>query len=261
MGENEKAIKYIKEGKIAIFIINRPDQRNAMNIQANREMHEAMVDFRDDDNLWVGIVTGAGDKAFCSGADIKETLPFMKTNRNKPWAMPPSIRRGFELWKPLIAAVNGIATGGGLEMALACDIRIAAEGARFGTTEVKVGLIPGGGGTQRLPRTISLCRAAEMLFMGRIIDAQEAYRIGLINKIVPQAELMETAKAWANEICQNAPLAVRAAKKAMYQGLSMTLEQGLVMENSLAAEMTGTADFDEGIKAFTDKRRPNYKGK
>jgi E-phenylitaconyl-CoA hydratase len=255
------AVSYEKEGKIAIFTINRPEARNALNIETMRELHDTMTDFRDDPELWVGIVTGAGEKAFCGGADIKDTLPFMKEHRRDPWAMPPSIMRGLELWKPLIAAINGTALGGGLELALACDIRIAAENARLGTTEVNLGLIPGWGGTQRLPRVIPWCKAAELLLMGKLIDAQEAYRIGLINKVVPQAEVMATAREWAQVICQAAPLAVRSAKEAMLRGSAMTLEEGLRLESSMVAYVLGTEDFTEGTGAFVEKRKPSYKAK
>jgi enoyl-CoA hydratase/carnithine racemase len=255
------AVDYEKEGRIAIFTINRPEAMNAMSVQATRELHEAMVDFRDDDNLWVGIVTGAGEKVFCAGADIKDTLPFMKEHRDQPWAFPATIMRGLELWKPLIAAINGVVLGGGLELALACDIRIASETARFGTPEVSVGLMPGWGGTQRLPRMIPWCKAAELVLMGRPIDAAEAYRIGLVNRVVPQEQVMPTAKELANAICQLAPLAVRAAKEAMIRGSSMTLEEGLHLENSLVAYLTGTDDFAEGTTAFVEKRKPAYKAK
>ncbi|HEY55678.1 MAG TPA: enoyl-CoA hydratase/isomerase family protein [Dehalococcoidia bacterium] len=255
------ALDYKKEGKIAIFTINRPEAMNALNVETVRELLEAMVDFRDDPKLWVGIVTGAGERAFCGGADIKDTLPFMKEHRRDPWSVPASIMRGLELWKPLIAAINGMALGGGLELALACDIRIAAENARLGTPEVNLGMIPGWGGTQRLPRAISKCQAAEILLMGKPVDAQEAYRIGLVNKVVPQAEVMATAKEWAESICQAGPLAVRAAKEAMLKGCDMTLEDGLRLENSLVAYVMGTEDFAEGTKAFVEKRKPEYKGK
>jgi len=255
------ALDYKKEGKIAIFTINRPEAMNALNVETVRELLEAMVDFRDDPKLWVGIVTGAGERAFCGGADIKDTLPFMKEHRRDPWSMPPSIMRGLELWKPLIAAINGMALGGGLELALSCDIRIAAENARLGTPEVNLGMIPGWGGTQRLPRAISKCQAAEILLMGKPVDAEEAYRIGLVNKVVPQAEVMATAKEWAESICQAGPLAVRAAKEAMLKGCDMTLEDGLRLENSLVAYVMGTEDFAEGTKAFVEKRKPDYKAK
>ena len=255
------AIDYKKEGKIAIFTINRPEAMNAMNMAGIRELNEAMTDFRDDAELWVGIITGAGEKAFCGGADIKDTLMFMKEHRQNQWAFPPSIMRGFELWKPLVAAINGMALGGGLEIALACDIRIASETARLGTPEVNLGLIPGWGGTQRAPRMVPWCKAAELLLMGRIIDAQEAYRIGLVNKVVPQAEVMPTAREWAQALCQAAPLAVRAAKEAMVRGYEMTLEDGLKLENALVAYVMGTEDFTEGTTAFVEKRKPVYKAK
>ena len=255
------AIDYKKEGRIAIFTINRPEAMNAMNMEALRELNEAMADFRDDPELWVGIITGAGERAFCGGADIKDTLPFMKEHRRDQWAFPPTIMRGLELWKPLIAAINGMALGGGLEIAMACDIRIASETARLGTPEINLSLIPGWGGTQRLPRMVPWCKAAEILLVGRPIDAQEAYRIGLVNKVVPQAEVMTTAKEWAQVISQAGPLAVRAAKEAMVRGYSLSLEDGLKLENSLVAYLMGTEDFNEGTKAFVEKRKPVYKAK
>ncbi len=255
------AIDYKEEGRIAIFTINRPEALNAMNVQALQELHEVMVSFRDNPEVWVGIITGAGERAFCAGADIKDMLPFMKEHRDTPWAVPATLMRGLELWKPLIAAINGLALGGGLEIALACDIRIASENARLGTPEVTLGLIPGWGGTQRLPRVVPWVKAAEILFMGKPIDAQEAYRIGLINKVVPQDKLMPTAKEWAEVICQAGPLAVRAAKEAMIRGYGMTLEEGLRLENSLEAYLLGTKDFTEGTAAFVEKRKPNFEAK
>jgi enoyl-CoA hydratase/carnithine racemase len=255
------AVDYTKEGKIAIFTINRPEAMNALNMETMRQFRKALEEFRDDDELWVGIVTGAGEKAFCGGADIKDTLPFMKEHSRDQWAMPASIMRGLELWKPMVAAINGMALGGGLELALACDIRIVAEGARLGTPEVTLGLIPGWGGTQRLPRAVPWCKAAELLLMGKLIDAQEAYRIGLVNKVVPPAEVMATAKEWAEALCKAAPLAVRAAKEAMLRGSAMTIEEGLRLENALVASVMATEDFNEGTTAFVEKRKPNYKAK
>jgi len=254
------AIDYKKEGRIATFTINQ-GAVNAMNVQAIRELHETMVDFRDDPDLWVGIITGAGEKAFCGGADIKDYLPFHKEHRYSPWEMPATLMRGLELWKPLIAAINGLALGGGLEIALACDIRIASENARLGTPEVGLGLIPGWGGTQRLPRMVPWCKAAEIILMARPIDAQEAYRIGLVNKVVPLEQLMPTAKEWAEVICQAGPLAMRAGKEAMIRGYGMTLEEGLRLEDSLFAYLLGTEDFEEGSRAFVEKRKPVYKAK
>ncbi len=255
------AVDYKKEGRIAIFTINRPEAFNTVNVQVFQELHDRMVEFRDDPELWVGIITGARTRAFSAGADIKDMLPFARANRDSPGALPPSIMRGLDMWKPLIAAVNGLALGGGLEIVLACDIRIASEKARFGTPEVTLGLIPGWGGTQRLPRMLPWCKAAELLLMGRPIDAQEAYRIGLVNKVVPQEQVMPTAKEWAEVICQAGPLAVRAAKEAMIRGSSLTLEDGLRLESSLFNRIMGTEDYAEGVAAFNEKRRPVYKAK
>lgn len=256
------AIDYQKEGKIAIFTINRPDALNSINVQAFRELHEAMVDFRDDDGLWAGIITGAGDRAFCAGADVKDMLPFLKENLSQDAsAIPATPMRGLELWKPLIAAINGMALGGGLEIALACDLRIASEKARFGSPEVNLGLIPGWGATQRLPRMLPSGKAAELLLMGNLIDAQEAYRIGLVNTVVPPEQVMPTAREWAETICQAGPLAVRAAKQAMIQGSSLTLEEGLQLENDLEAQVMSTEDFTEGTTAFLEKRKPDFKGR
>ncbi len=254
-------IEYTKEGKIAIFTINHPAV-NAMNVEGLRELSEAMTDFRDDPELWVGIITGAGEKAFCAGADIKDLLPFMGDNLpNSPWAVPDTPMRGLEIWKPLIAAINGLALGGGLEIALICDIRIASEKARFGTPEVTLGLLPGWGGTQRLPRMIPWCKAAELLLMGKPIDAQEAYRIGLVNAVVPPEAVMSTARKWAETICQAGPLAVRATKEAMIMGSNMTLQDGLRLENALEAYLLHTEDFAEGTTAFAEKRKPIFKSK
>lgn len=255
------AIDYTKEGRIAIFTINRPEAYNAIDVSTNQELRDALVDFRDDPELWVGIITGAGEKAFCGGADIKNMIPFMKKMRNRPGEFPTTLMRGLELWKPVIAAINGVALGGGLEIALACDIRIAAENARLGTPEVTLGLIPGWGGTQRLPRMVPWCKAAEIILMGKPIDAQEAYRIGLVNKIVPLPELMPTARKWAEDICKAGPLAIRAAKEAMIRGTSMALEDGLRLENSLFAGLLDTEDFDEGMTAFTEKRKPVFRAR
>jgi E-phenylitaconyl-CoA hydratase len=253
-------LDYKKEGKIAIFTLNRPDAMNALNPELFQEMIEAFVDFKDDDNLWVGIVTGAGQKAFCAGADIKTMLPVIEKFKGQPWGEPPIIMKGLSLWKPLIAAVNGAALGGGMEVALACDIRIAAENAIFGVPEVTLGLIPAWGGTQRLPRAIPAAKAAEMLFTGKPVDAQEAYRIGLVNRVVPQAELMPTAMKMAETICKAGPLAVRAAKQAMVQGVNSSMEEGLLLESVLRDYVVATKDFAEGCKAFLEKRKAEFKG-
>ncbi len=255
------AIDYIKEGKIAIFTLNRPEALNAVDPESAEELSRAFVDFKDDSDLWVGIITGAGVRAFSVGADIETMLPELKKFRGQPGAGPLNIMRELNLWKPMIAAINGAALGGGLEIALACDLRIASEKAIFGTPEVTLGLIPGWGGTQHLPRAIPLAKAAEILLTGRPISAQEAYRIGLVNKVVPLPELMPTAKQMAETLCLRAPLAVRAAKQAMIQGMDVSLEDGLELERTLNDFLVTTDDFDEGCKAFTKKRQPVFKGK
>jgi len=251
-------IEYRKEGKIAFFTINHPPL-NSITLEGIKEYSAALTDFRDDSDLWVGIITGKGRRAFCAGGDIADMLPTMK-KREAPQKASPTPQRGLELWKPLIAAVNGIAIGGGLEIALTCDIRVASENARFGLPEVNVGLIPGWGGTQRLPRQIPWCKAAEMIFTGQTIDAQEAYRIGLVNQVVPLESLLTVAREYADAICQAAPLAVQAAKEAMWRGLGMTLEEGLQLEDKLVYRILTTQDFIEGTAAFLEKRNPLYKG-
>ena len=254
-------VEYTKEGKIAIFTINRPEALGALNVEGMRQLHNALLDFRDDDNLWVGILTGTGEKVFSAGVDVKDFLPFVRKTTDKKWQRPVGIMRGLDLWKPLIAACNGLTIGGGLELALACDMMIASENATFGLPEVRVGVCPGGGGTQRLPRTVPIRIAAEMLFTGKTIDAHEAYRIGLVNKVVPLDQLMTKAKKFAESICEAAPLAVRTAKECMVRGLSMSLEEGLRLEDDFQTYIMSTKDFDEGMTAFRDKRKPNFEGK
>ncbi len=253
-------IEFKKEGKVAVIIINRPEALGAMTVKGHEELYDALCAFRDDDELLVGILTGTGDKAFCAGVDIKDMLPFIKKTANKPWLQVDTMMRGLDIWKPLIAAVNGLALGGGLEMALGCDIRIASENARFGFPEVKVGMFPAGGGTQRLPRLIPPGIAAEMIFTGKMIDAQEAFRVGLVNKVVPLEELMTTAKEISNRICEAGPLAVRTAKEAMVKGMSLGLEEGLRLETTLTPRVVYSKDFEEGIIAFSEKRKPKFEG-
>jgi len=254
------ALLYEKRGRIAYVTINRPEALNAIDPQTYKEFSQAMMDFRDDTNCRVAIITGSGDRAFSAGADIKEMLPLLWGIRNEWWLLPPFIVRGLELWKPLIAAVNGIALGAGLEISLACDVRIAAENAIFGAPEVKLGVIPGWGGTQRLPRAIPAAKAAEMLLFGRSIDAHEAYRIGLVNTVVPSEQLLPTAEKWAEELCELPPLAVRAAKEAMIVGSEMNLQDGLRLETKLIDYLFTTQDHREARQAFLEKRRPTIKG-
>ncbi len=254
-------IEYTKEDKIALFTIKRPEALGALNVEGMRQLQDALLDFRDDDKLLVGIITGTGNKAFSAGVDIKDYLPFVRSTVDKPWQRPTGIIRGLNIWKPLIAACNGLTVGGGLELALACDIMIASKNATFGLPEVRNGVCPGGGGTQRLPRTIPRRIAAEMLFTGKTIDAQEAYRIGLANRVVPPAGLMSEARKLALAICQNAPLAVRAVKEAMVRGLSLSLEDGLQLEDDIVNYVMSTRDFEEGITAFKEKRKPKFEGR
>ena len=254
-------IEYTKEGRIAIFRINRPESLGALNVEGMTQLHQALLSFRDDDDLWVGIITGTGDRVFSAGVDIKDYLPLVKNTANKKWQRPAGIMRGLNIWKPLIAACNGLTIGGGLEITLACDMILASENAKFGLPEVKVGVCPGGGGTQRLPRKIPLNLAAEMIFTGKTIDAQEAYRIGLVNKVVPLEMLMSEAKKIAETICEVAPLAVRTAKECMMRGLSMGLEEGLQLEDDFQTYIMSTKDFTEGLAAFREKRKPKYEGK
>jgi len=255
------SVDYKKEDKIAIFTLNRPEALNSINIESLQELSRALIDFKDDDNLLVGIITGAGEKAFSIGADIENLLPELKKTGGQTCAEPPNIMRGLNLWKPMIAAINGAALGGGLELALACDLRIASENAMFGAPEVALGIIPGWGGTQRLPRVIPLAKAAELIFTGKPISAQEAYRIGLINKVVPLPELMSTTKQIAGTICRQAPLAIRAAKQAMTQGMNLSLGDGLELEKTLNDFLVTTEDFDEGRKAFMEKRKSSFTAK
>lgn len=254
-------IEFEKRGKTAIIRINRPEALGAMTVKGHEELARALIVLRDDDELLSGILTGTGDKSFCSGVDIKDMLPFIKKTADRPWLQTATMMRGMELWKPLIAAVNGLALGAGMEMALACDIRIASENARFGFPEVKVGMFPAGGGTQRLPRLIPAALAAEMILTGKLIDAGEAFRIGLVNRVVPLEELMGAAEEVSARICEAGPLAVRTAKEAMIRGMSLGFEEGLRLETTLTPRVVFSKDFEEGIVAFSEKRKPRFSGK
>ncbi len=251
---------YEKRGRIAYMTIDRPQALNAIDPQTFQEMSQALVDFRDDSELWVAIITGSGDRAFCVGADIGEMLPVLHQIRNEWWRVSPTLFRGLELWKPVIAAINGHAMGGGLEVALGCDFRVAAENAIFSFPEVTLGIIPGWGGTQRLPRLIGMAKAAEMVLMAERINAQEALRIGLVNKVVPRDQVMPAAEQWARRLCEIPPIAVRAAKEAMMKGIDMALEEGLRYETRLEDACTPTEDHAEARAAFLEKRKANLKG-
>ena len=260
----DKAIIYEKRDRIAYITLNRPRVLNALSSQMNREIHEALLDFRDDPDVWVAIFSGAGDRAFSSGHDLKEdTLPGFKEEMDASFwhHADPAIFTTLEIWKPLIAAINGYCLAGGLELALACDIRIASETAMFGMSEVLRALVPGGGGVQRLPRIVPLAIAMELLLTGDMVDAHEAHRIGLVNKVVPVERLMPTAEAIARKICGNGPLSVRAIKEAALRGMDMPLGHALRL-NALYVRINGdTEDSKEGPLAFTEKRPPQYKGR
>lgn len=252
------SVHYEKEGPIITIRLDLTKTLSRIDGDSFRNLGSALMDFRDDAEAWVAIITGTGD-VFSTGADHKTLLiPWAE----KSYQEPPMITRGiFDIWKPLIAAVNGPARGGGVEVALACDIRLASENAYLQFPEVGRGLIPGLGGTQRLPRTVSSAKAAEMILMGTPVSAQEAYRSGLINKVVPLDQLLPTAKEWASKICENGPLAVRRAKEAMIRGRNMTLEDGLRLELAFFEEMLQSEDYQEGLRALEEKRKPVYKGK
>lgn len=255
------AVDYKVEGRIATITLNRPEAYNSVDVKTLRELRDAMVAFRDNNDAWVGILTGAGEKAFCSGADVAGMLPFLRDNAHTPWEIPETPLRAMEMYKPLIGAINGFALGGGLEIALICDIRIAAEHARFGCPEVNLGIMPGWGATQRLTRIIPRAKAAELIFTGKPINAQEAWRIGLVNEVVPKTELMARAQKWAEDLTQVSPLALRAAKEAMIRGYSMPLDEGIKLESALFSYLLGTEDFVEGRDAFLNKRKPQFKAK
>ncbi|MCB2227593.1 MAG: enoyl-CoA hydratase/isomerase family protein [Desulfarculaceae bacterium] len=252
---------YEKKEHIALFTLNRPEAFNAMSPDLFRQMHDACEDFAQDPQLWVGVFTGAGEKAFCAGADVKTWLPFVKECRERPWLMPTTPLRGMELDKPLIAAINGVALGGGLELALACDLRIASEKARFAFPEARLGILPRLGGTVRLPRLVGSAKAAELMFTGRRIAAAEALDMGLVNRVVPQEDVLTSALELAGEICQCAPLAVQAIKKSLRRGVGMSIEEALWCENALGMPLYDTEDYEEGRKAFAEKRPPAFQAK
>jgi E-phenylitaconyl-CoA hydratase len=259
------ALVYEKKGRIAYITLNRPEARNAMNSEMWDGLIHAWTNVGEDPEIWVAIVTGAGDIAFSAGQDLKELGQWLALPEEKRPASPiPGVNpmRGMAAaWKPFIAAINGICTGGGLELAMACDIRIAADTARLGLAEVKRGVIAGNSGTQRVIRVVPFGRALEMLMTGDFVDAHEAYHIGLVNRVVPAPQLMTEAEALANRICENGPMAVRAVKELAYRGIEMKLEAALQLESEISARLAKTEDAREGPRAFAEKRRPEWKAK
>lgn len=251
-----------KESHIGILTINRPKAMNALNLKTVQEIGQAIDEVKDDDEIKVLIVTGSGDKAFVAGADI---LGFQGLSPAEARFYCDQGEQTFRkldvLEKPVIAAVNGFALGGGCELAMACDIRLAAENAVFGLPEVSLGVIPGYGGTQRLPRLIGEGRAKELTFTASVVDASEAYRIGLVNHVYPAQELREQAKKMARKIMNNAPLSVTYAKLAIGQGLQGDLDSGLRIESNFFGLCVATEDQKEGTQAFVEKRKPQFTGK
>ena len=253
-------ILYEKKERIAYVTINRPERLNALHPPANAEMLEAFSTFRDDPEVWVAILTGSGDRAFSAGNDLKYTAEHGRRDFSAGRINFGGITANFTCWKPIIAAVNGYALGGGFELALACDIVVAAENAQMGLPEVTVGLVAGSGGTHRLPRQIPLKTAMGMLLTGKRITVQEGYRLGLVNEVVPFDRLMATAERWANEILQVAPLSARASKQMALSGLDWPLE---IAQNRVYSEYQNAIasdDFVEGPKAFAEKRKPRWTG-
>lgn len=254
-----ETITLTKENGIGLLTINRPQNLNALNTQVLLDLQNVVTEIEQDEEIRVVIVTGAGEKAFVAGADIKE----MKDKNalggrdfsnfgNKAFSMLENLRQ------PTIAAVNGFALGGGCELALSCDIRLASSNAKFGQPEVGLGIIPGFGGTQRLGRLVGPAKAKELIYTSKIINAEEAKAIGLVNNVTEPEALLEEAKAMAAMIMKQAPLAVEASKKAINRGLEMDLAHGLAMEAEIFGTMFSTEDQKEGMGAFTEKRKPSF---
>ncbi|MGQ9654186.1 MAG: enoyl-CoA hydratase-related protein [Thermodesulfobacteriota bacterium] len=258
-------IEVEREGHLTIVTINRAEVMNALHPPACSELDQAFEEFSQDPEAWVAIVTGAGDRAFCAGNDLKwqaqHGADAMRKARESLKGGFGGITRRFDCYKPLIAAVNGLALGGGFEIALACDIIVAAEHASFGLPEPRVGMMARAGGVLRLPRHIPYHLAMGLILTGRRISAQEAYRMGVVNEVVALSELMAAARRWASEILECAPLAVRAAKEAVILGLGLPLEEAISKVFPGIVAMVESDDFKEGPLAFAQKRRPQWKGR
>jgi len=256
-----KFIQYEKRDRVAYVTINRPERLNALHPPASRELREAFLDFRDDPDTLVSILTGAGDRAFCTGNDLKYHVQHIQPGELWPEADTTvfgGITDDFECWKPIIAAVNGYAMGGGLELALACDIIIASEGAQLGLPESRVGLVATAGGVHRLPRQIPLKIAMGMLLTGRPMTSRDAHSWGLVNEVVPLTKLAAAAERWAVEIRDCAPLSVRASKQMVMSGMGMPVNQAMETAFSELDNAMASADFVEGPRAFSEKRKPKW---
>ncbi|HEX2463253.1 MAG TPA: enoyl-CoA hydratase-related protein [Thermoanaerobaculia bacterium] len=257
-------VKVEREGPITLVTINRPEVMNALHPPAQQEMEKVFDDFQNDSQQWIAIVTGAGDKAFSAGNDLKFQAEHgsaaVRDGLQGVKGGFGGLHRRTDLYKPVIAAVNGFALGGGFEIVLSCDIIIAAEHATFGLPEPRVGLMAGAGGVHRLPRQIPYHIAMGMMLTGRRVTARDAERYGLVNEVVPAANLLATARKWAGEILECAPLSIRASKEAAVEGLGMTLPAALDHRFAGSAKMAASADYIEGPRAFAEKRKPNWTG-
>ena len=257
-----ETLLYEKKAGIAYVTLNRPKVVNALNQRTWEELRTVLEDARDDESVRGVIVTGSGDKAFIAGADISELAHLTAVDATKSSRFGQAVLDLIEnLGKPVVAAVNGFALGGGCETAMACTIRLAAEHAKFGQPEVALGLLPGGGGTQRLPRLVGKGRALQLILSGAMISAQEAYRIGLVNEVVPAAELLTRAEAILKQILANAPLAVKFSLEAVNKGMETSQAEGMALEASLFGLCAGTEDKQEGTQAFLQKRPPQFQGR
>jgi enoyl-CoA hydratase len=261
MPESYETLRLDRQGRVAIITINRPDKRNALNIKTREEGAALLDQLRSDDSVAVVVFTGAGDKAFIAGADIAE-FAGRTSMTQRDVMMTRSLFTAIDSFpKPVIAMINGYCLGGGCELALACDIRIASENASFGQPEINLGIIPGGGGTQRLTRLVGEGKAMEMILTGEIIDARTAFTIGLVNHIVPADQLQIKTLEIASRIAEKSPVALQLAKEAVKIASRSNLDEGLRREVDLFALCFSTEDKDEGVSAFLEKRKPVFKGK
>ncbi|MGM9922781.1 MAG: enoyl-CoA hydratase [Bacillus sp. (in: firmicutes)] len=253
-------IEQLDEG-IVLLTLNRPNQANALNKETLTKLHEILEEIADDATVRCVMITGSGEKAFCAGADLKERKGLKNHEVEKAVSLiRDTITKVEALPQPVIAVMNGVAFGGGLELALACDLRVASNTASFGLTETSLAIIPGAGGTQRLPRLIGVAKAKELIFTAARITAGEAETIGLITRAVEPAELMGAASALAERIIQNGPIALKQAKKAIHYGMETDLQTGLKVEEWCYSATIPTKDRLEGLQAFAEKRKPIYKG-